>query len=74
MDVQAVLASLSPHQRAALTLRYLDGLPVEDVARSLDKSVHATESLLMRAKAAYRRAASFTAPNGFGAQRAGGAA
>ena len=57
IDVQAVLASLPPHHRAALTLRYLDGLPVDDVARHLDRSVHATESLLMRAKAAYREAA-----------------
>jgi RNA polymerase sigma-70 factor (ECF subfamily) len=57
VDVQAVLAALAPHHRAALTLRYLDGLPVEDVAHHLDRSVHATESLLMRAKAAYRRAA-----------------
>ena len=55
LHVHAILASLPPHQRAALTLRYLDGLPVEEVARHLEKSVHATESLLMRAKAAYRR-------------------
>ena len=58
IDVRAVLAALAPHHRAVLTLRYLDGLPVDDVARHLDRSVHATESLLMRAKAAYHRAAS----------------
>jgi RNA polymerase sigma-70 factor (ECF subfamily) len=40
-------------------LRYLDGLPVEQVAQHLDRSVHATESLLMRAKAAYRAASQF---------------
>jgi RNA polymerase sigma-70 factor (ECF subfamily) len=51
----AALSRLSPHQRAALTLRYLDGLPVAEVAAVLDRSVHATETLLMRAKAALRR-------------------
>ena len=56
LHVHQVLASLLPHHRAALTLRYLDGLPVEQVARHLDRSVHATESLLMRAKAAFRTA------------------
>ena len=45
---------LRADHRGALTLRYLDGLPVNDVARILDRSVHATESLLKRAKAAFR--------------------
>ena len=54
LDVHDVLSRLTPHHRAALTLRYLDGLPVEQVAVHLDRSLHATESLLMRAKAAYR--------------------
>ena len=57
LHVQAVLARLLPHHRAALTLRYLDGLPVDQVAQLLERSLHATESLLMRAKAAYRDAA-----------------
>lgn len=39
----------------ALTLRYLDGLPVPEVARYLDRTVHATEALLVRARAAFRR-------------------
>ena len=43
-----------PHHRAALTLRYLDGLPVPEVARHLDRTVHATEALLVRARAAFR--------------------
>lgn len=51
-----VLASLGAHHRAALTLRYLDGLSVPEVARHLDRTVHATEALLVRAKAAFRRA------------------
>ena len=40
---------------AALTLRYLDGLPVPEVARHLDRTLHATEALLARARAAFRR-------------------
>ncbi len=51
-----VLAELGPHHRAALTLRYVDGLSVPEVARGLDRTVHATEALLIRAKAAFRRA------------------
>jgi RNA polymerase sigma-70 factor (ECF subfamily) len=50
-----VLSRLGAHHRAALTLRYLDGLPVPEVARHLDRTVHATEALLVRARAAFRR-------------------
>ena len=50
-----VLALLGPHHRSALTLRYLDGLPVPEVAEVLDRTVHATEALLVRARAAFRR-------------------
>lgn len=50
-----VLDALSGPHRAALTLRYLDGLPVPDVARTLGRTVHATEALLVRARAAFRR-------------------
>jgi RNA polymerase sigma-70 factor, ECF subfamily len=50
-----VLEQLGAHHRAALTLRYLDGLPVPEVARHLDRTVHATEALLVRARAAFRR-------------------
>jgi RNA polymerase sigma-70 factor (ECF subfamily) len=52
----AALSRLPSPQRAALTLRYLDGLPVADVANLLGRSVHATETLLVRARAAFRRA------------------
>ena len=51
-----VLARLGPHHRMVLTLRYLDGLPVPEVARLLDRTLHATEALLVRARAAFRRA------------------
>jgi RNA polymerase sigma-70 factor, ECF subfamily len=50
-----VLDQLGAHHRAALTLRYLDGLPVPEVARHLDRTLHATEALLVRARAAFRR-------------------
>jgi RNA polymerase sigma-70 factor (ECF subfamily) len=52
--IREVLATLGPHHRAALTLRYLDGLPVADVATHLDRSVDATEALLVRARRAFR--------------------
>jgi len=51
-----VLATLGPHHQAALTLRYLDGLSVPEVAEELDRTVHATEALLVRARLAFRRA------------------
>jgi RNA polymerase sigma-70 factor (ECF subfamily) len=52
----AVLESLGPHHRGALVLRYLDGLSVPEVAEQLGRTVHATEALLVRARAAFRRA------------------
>lgn len=52
----AVLDQLGPHHRVALTLRYLDGLSVPQVADQLDRTVHATEALLVRARSAFRRA------------------
>jgi RNA polymerase sigma-70 factor (ECF subfamily) len=52
----AALATLGPHHQAALALRYLDGLAVPEVARHLDRTVHATEALLVRARVAFRRA------------------
>jgi RNA polymerase sigma-70 factor (ECF subfamily) len=50
-----VLDGLSGTHRAALTLRYLDGLAVPEVARVLGRTTTATEALLVRAKAAFRR-------------------
>jgi RNA polymerase sigma-70 factor (ECF subfamily) len=54
--VYTALGELNAFQRAALTLRYLDGLPVAQVAEQLGRSLHATETLLARARAALRRA------------------
>ena len=50
------LRSLNAQHRAALTLRYVDDLPVAEVAEQLGRTVHATEALLVRARAAFRRA------------------
>lgn len=49
-----VLDQLGAHHRAALTLRYVDDLTVPQVARELDRTVHATEALLVRARRAFR--------------------
>ena len=56
LRAQAVLDLLGPHHRAALTLRYLDDLTVRQVADALDRTPHATEALLVRARIAFRRA------------------
>lgn len=48
------LDRLAPYHRLALTLRYVDDLPVKEVARLLERTVHATEALLVRARAAFR--------------------
>jgi RNA polymerase sigma-70 factor (ECF subfamily) len=50
------LGALPPLQRSAILLRYVDDLPVAEVARLLGKSVHATESLLARGRNARRAA------------------
>ena len=39
-----LLGRLGEHHRAALTLRYVDGLPVAEVADLLGRTVHATEA------------------------------
>jgi RNA polymerase sigma-70 factor (ECF subfamily) len=48
------LAKLEPQYRVALVLRYVDDLPVPEVAGILDRSVHSTEGLLVRARTAFR--------------------
>ena len=55
LRAREVLMGLGTQHRAALTLRYLDGLPVTEVAAHLDRTVHATEALLVRARAAFRQ-------------------
>lgn len=62
LRAHGVLDQLGPHHRAALTLRYLDDLTVPQVAAVLDRTLHATEALLVRARAAFRR--DYTASGG----------
>lgn len=50
------LATLGPHHRSALTLRYVDGLGVDATAALLERTVHATEALLVRARRAFTAA------------------
>ncbi len=52
--VNRVMRALPPDYQAVLSLRYLDDLTVPDVADALGRSVHATESLLARARRAFR--------------------
>jgi RNA polymerase sigma-70 factor (ECF subfamily) len=56
LDVAAALEQLSIDHRLAIVLRYLDDLPVAEVAAQLGRSVRATESLLVRARQAFRDA------------------
>ena len=49
-----VLARVAPQHRSALTLRYLDGLGVPEAAAVLDRTVAATEALLVRARREFR--------------------
>jgi RNA polymerase sigma-70 factor, ECF subfamily len=51
-----VLGELAPQHRAALVLRYLDGLGVAEVATIMGRTVEATEALLVRARRELRRA------------------
>jgi RNA polymerase sigma-70 factor, ECF subfamily len=60
--VIATLDAITPRHRAALVLRYLDGCDVPFVAASLGITVDAAESVLVRARAAFRR--EWTARNG----------
>ena len=56
LRARQTLEKLTLQHRTVLTLRYLDDLPVADVADILDRTVHATEALLARARVAFRRA------------------
>jgi RNA polymerase sigma-70 factor (ECF subfamily) len=56
LRARETLEALNPHHRVALTLRYLDDLSVPEVAALLERTVHATEALLVRARTAFRRA------------------
>jgi RNA polymerase sigma-70 factor (ECF subfamily) len=55
-EVLATLRALPTLQRAAIVLRYLDGMSVREVAATIGKSESATESLLSRGREQFRRA------------------
>jgi RNA polymerase sigma-70 factor (ECF subfamily) len=55
-QVQAGLAELPGEQRIVLVLRYLDRLSVREIATTIGRSEKATESLLSRAREAFRKA------------------
>lgn len=52
--VQAVLSQLPHDQRLALIYRYVDGLMVSEIAQLFRRSESAAESLLSRARQAFR--------------------
>jgi len=52
--VGAALTALPPHWEAVLRWKYVDDLRVDDIARRLDVSPKAAESLLSRARTAFR--------------------
>jgi RNA polymerase sigma-70 factor (ECF subfamily) len=54
--VLSALTSLRGEQQLALTLRHLDGLSVREIGELLGRSAKATESLLARARDAFRKA------------------
>lgn len=54
--VRAALDALPPRYGDVLELKYLDGLPVDDVAARLGLGFKACESLLTRARGAFRDA------------------
>jgi len=49
-----LLAPLRPEQRIVLLLHYLDGYSIREIASLIDKSEHAVESLLARARRTIR--------------------
>jgi len=54
--IAEILGELPPDYRAALVARYVDGRNVGEVARLLDKNYKAAESILSRARKAFRGA------------------
>jgi RNA polymerase sigma-70 factor, ECF subfamily len=50
--VLEMMRSLSPEHRLVLILKYVDGLAVQEIATTLNRSQHATNSLLSRARRA----------------------
>lgn len=60
LEVQAVLAKLDETYSQVLTMKYIEGLSVAQMAQELQKSVKAVESELFRARLAFRQEYSST--------------
>ena len=54
--VASAIGALAPDQRAALMLRFVDGLSIKEVAKTIGRSEDATESLVRRARQAFENA------------------
>lgn len=52
--IQQTLQALPDHYRQVLVLKYAEGLPVEDIAHIMRRTFKSTESLLTRARSAFR--------------------
>lgn len=48
--VRAALLTLPPHYRTALVLRYVEDMPVAEMAQLMERSPKSVESILLRAK------------------------
>lgn len=53
--VHEALEQMSPIQARAMEWRYIEGLAVDEIARRLDATYKAAESMLSRGRAAFRR-------------------
>jgi RNA polymerase sigma-70 factor (ECF subfamily) len=52
--IQVALDQLPSHYGAILEMKYLDGLPVDEIAKRVNQPFMAAQSLLARARAAFR--------------------
>jgi RNA polymerase sigma-70 factor (ECF subfamily) len=62
--VHETLRSLPVHYQQVLVLKYAEGLPVEDIAHIMRRTFKSTESLLTRARSAFRESFSAIAQAG----------
>lgn len=53
--VAETLIQMPPIQRAALVMSHMDQMSVAEIAAALGRSIHATESILRRGRATFRR-------------------
>ena len=67
--VRAALLELSDEERKALIHKYVDSLPVESIARQLNRSPKATESLLTRSREKLRALLQWYFPLQVGGQK-----